>query len=45
MTPLKYLMAELGLKLGDWQPLSEKDKNDLKAYATEEMKARGIEVK
>jgi hypothetical protein len=42
MTPLKYLMAELGLKAGDWGKLSDKDKEGLKRYAKEEMEYKGL---
>ena len=35
--PLVYLVTRLGIKMSDYSPLSEEDKNDLKKYAEKEI--------
>lgn len=42
MTPLKYIMRELGIKATDWGKLDQSDKDDLKRMASDEMTALGI---
>lgn len=37
MTPLKYLLAHLGITSSEYTKLSVKDRDDLKQYATDEM--------
>jgi hypothetical protein len=41
-TPLQYLMQQLAFKTGDYAALSDKDKDDLKVWATEEMDFLGM---
>lgn len=41
---LAYLKKELGFTVGEFQKLSDKDRNDLRQYARDEMVALGIEV-
>lgn len=42
MTPLTYLMKQLGMTAKDWTQLSEDDKLRLKEMAQEEMDVLGI---
>lgn len=42
-SPLAYIVRELGIKMADYSVLSQKDKDELKQYAVEEMAIRGIE--
>lgn len=44
MTRVKYLRQQLGFTAAEWNELTEKDKEDLKLWAEEEMKLCGIEV-
>lgn len=37
ITPLKYLMRELGINAPEWSKLDQKDKDDLKAWAADEI--------
>lgn len=37
LSPLVYLVKELGIKMGDYSNLPEKDKNELKAMAASEI--------
>ena len=39
---LKYLMQELKFTTSEWTQLSDKDREELKQYATEEMDALGL---
>jgi hypothetical protein len=41
--PLAYLMKQLGLTAKDWTGLSDRDKDDLKRWAAEEMAALGVD--
>ena len=42
-SPLIYLKKELNFTTPEWITLSEKDKDELKQYAIEEMIARGLD--
>lgn len=42
MSPLKYLMTELGITSAEYVALSQKDRDDLKQWANEEIAARGL---
>lgn len=42
VAPLAYLKKELGFSLGEWQKLSESDKETLKNWAIEEMNTLGM---
>lgn len=42
-SPLIYLKKELNFTTPEWIGLSEKDKDELRQYAIEEMIARGLD--
>ena len=44
MTRVAYLRQELGFTAKEWNELTASDKDDLKRWAEEEMKIRGIET-
>jgi hypothetical protein len=44
-SPLRYLMTELGIRTSDWGSLDDKDKTDLKQWATDEAAAFAAEGK
>ena len=44
MTRVAYLRQELKFSAAEWNTLTDSDKADLKRWAEEEMKIRGIEI-